>query len=109
MVSEAWESLKKKAREPLPEVSRAHLFISGIVQGVSFRASTQGEARKLGVKGWVRNLADGRVEAVLEGPREKVEELLRWCHRGPAAAKVEKVDATWEKAEGEFSDFDVRP
>jgi acylphosphatase len=105
----AWQELKKKAREPLPEAARAHLFISGIVQGVSFRASTQTEARKLGVKGWVRNLADGRVEAVLQGPREPVDELIRWCHRGPPAARVEKVEVAWEKAGEEFTDFDVKP
>jgi len=105
----SWEALKKKAREPLPETVRAHLFISGTVQGVSFRASTQGEARTLGVRGWVKNLADGRVEAVLQGPRGKVDDLIRWCHRGPSAARVEKVEVAWEKADDEFSDFDVRP
>jgi acylphosphatase len=105
----AWEEIKKRARDPLPEAVRAHLFISGVVQGVSFRASTQGEARSLGVKGWVKNLADGRVEAVLQGPKEKVDALIRWCHRGPAAAKVEKVDVSWEKADDEFPDFDIKP
>ncbi|HLY10214.1 MAG TPA: acylphosphatase [Planctomycetota bacterium] len=93
----------------MPETVRAHLFISGTVQGVSFRASTQGEARTLGVRGWVKNLADGRVEAVLQGPRGKVDDLIRWCHRGPSAARVEKVEVAWEKADDEFSDFDVRP
>ena len=93
----------------LPETVRAHLFISGTVQGVSFRASTQGEARRLGISGWVKNLTDGRVEAILQGPQEKVDDLIRWCHRGPPAAKVEKVELSWEKIDGEFSDFDVRP
>lgn len=105
----AWEDLKKKARDPAPQAVRAHLHISGIVQGVSFRASTQGEARSLGVKGWVKNLADGRVEAVIQGPKEKVDALVRWCHRGPSAAKVEKVEVSWERADDEFPDFDIKP
>jgi len=105
----AWEALNKKAREAAPELPTARLFISGVVQGVSFRASTQTEAKKLGVKGWVKNLADGRVEALLQGPKDKVEDLIRWCRHGPPAAKVDKVDVAWEKPSEEFSDFDVRP
>ena len=70
---------------------RVRLFISGIVQGVSFRASTQDQARQRGVVGWVKNLEDGRVEALAQGSKDKVDELVRWCHRGPPAAKVEKV------------------
>jgi acylphosphatase len=87
---------------------RAHLFISGKVQGVSYRASTQDQARRLGVAGWVRNLPDGRVEAVLQGPRGKVDELIRWCRQGPPAAKVEKVDVAWEPAGEDLQGFDVR-
>lgn len=105
----AWEELKKKAREVPADVLVAHLHISGVVQGVSFRASTQTEARKLGVKGWVMNLADGRVEAVFRGPKEKVDELIRWCNKGPPSAKVDKVDVVWEKAVEEYADFAVRP
>lgn len=91
-----------------PARVRAHLHISGRVQGVSFRASTQVQAQKLGVTGWVRNLQDGRVEAVLQGPKAKVDELIRWCHTGPPSAKVEKVDVAWEPGAEEFSGFDVR-
>jgi acylphosphatase len=91
-----------------PRRSRAHLFISGVVQGVSYRASTQEQANQRGVVGWVRNLQDGRVEAVLQGPKEKVDDLIRWCRRGPPAAKVEKVDVAWEKVADEFPRFDVR-
>lgn len=105
----AWEDLKKRAREGPADVLVAHLHISGIVQGVSFRASTQTEARKLGVTGWVKNLADGRVEAVLQGPKEKVEELIRWCRKGPPAAKVDKVEVVWEKSADDFKDFEVQP
>jgi acylphosphatase len=105
----AWEDLKKRAREVPPDAMAAHVHISGIVQGVSFRASTQAEARKLGVKGWVMNLADGRVEALLQGPKDKVEELLRWCRKGPPSAKVDKVEVVWEKSVEEFLGFDIRP
>jgi acylphosphatase len=86
---------------------QAHLFISGTVQGVSFRASTREQAKQRGVMGWVKNLKDGRVEALLQGPKDKVDEVIQWCHRGPPAAKVEKVVVTWEKVEDEFKDFDV--
>ena len=91
-----------------PRTVRAHLFISGVVQGVSYRASTRQQAQRLGVAGWVRNLQDGRVEAVVQGPGDKVDDLIRWCRQGPPAAKVEKVDVTWEKAADEFQRFDVR-
>jgi len=87
---------------------RVRLFISGTVQGVSFRASTQEQARKRGVVGWVKNLDDGRVEALAQGTREPVDELVRWCHRGPPAAKVEKVDVSWEEVGDELKSFDVR-
>lgn len=87
---------------------RAHLFISGTVQGVSFRASTQEQARRLGVVGWVRNLPDSRVEAVLQGSKEPARELIRWCHTGPPAAKVEKVEVTWEEVGDEFRSFEIR-
>ena len=70
---------------------RAHLRIEGRVQGVSFRQSTRDEADRLGVKGWVRNLPDGAVEAVLEGEPEAVEALVAWCHRGPRLAEVLRV------------------
>lgn len=65
-------------------------------------------AKRLGVKGWVRNVPDGSVEAVIEGPRDKVEELIKWAHRGPPAACVEKVVVRWEPYKGEFKDFRIR-
>lgn len=106
VILNAWKGFQKRAEAA--EVVRAHLFISGIVQGVSYRASTQIEAQKRGVVGWVKNLEDGRVEALLQGPRSKVDEIVRWCHQGPPAAKVEKVVVAWEKAADEFKAFDVR-
>jgi acylphosphatase len=86
---------------------RAHLFISGRVQGVFFRDSTRKEALKRGITGWVRNLPDGRVEAVFEGDKEMVEDMIRWCHRGPEMAKVISVKVIWENYIGEFSNFRI--
>jgi acylphosphatase len=80
--------------------SRAHVFISGRVQGVGYRASTWDTAILLKLDGWVRNLRDGRVEAVFEGPEDKVEEMIRWCHQGPPAAVVQTVEVEYETPEG---------
>lgn len=87
---------------------RAHVIIHGLVQGVYFRASTRDEADRLGVMGWVRNLPDGRVEAVFEGDKKKVEEIVAWCHKGPPGARVSKVEISWEPFTGEFSRFEIR-
>ncbi len=88
---------------------RAHLFISGRVQGVGFRAGTEEEAKRIGgLVGWVKNLADGRVEAILQGPREKVEALVKWCHKGPAPADVRVVERTDEPAADELKTFEIR-
>jgi acylphosphatase len=87
---------------------RARVRVSGLVQGVWFRQSTADEARRLGLAGLVRNLADGSVEAVAEGDRPRVEELVRWCHRGPPAARVERVDVEWEAAGGDLGPFRVQ-
>lgn len=75
---------------------RAHVFVSGRVQGVFFRSETVRRARQRGVSGWVRNLPDGRVEAAFEGLRHNVESVLEWAHRGPRGAAVESVDVRWE-------------
>jgi len=89
-------------------VQRAHAFISGTVQGVNFRAATRAKARALGLTGWVRNLADGRVEAVFEGTPDGLEATIAWCHEGPPAARVDRVEVAWETPEGEFDGFSVR-
>jgi len=89
------------------EKARAHVFISGRVQGVFFRAWTEDEAVKRDLTGWVRNLADGRVEAVFEGDKDKVEEMVRLCWRGPPGAHITIVEVIWEPCKGEFSDFRI--
>jgi len=83
------------------EIVRAHLKIYGRVQGVGFRWSMQREAKKLGVNGWVRNLPNGSVEAVIEGEKERVEALIGWAHQGPAWARVTRVEISWEPPKGE--------
>ncbi|MGG6293104.1 acylphosphatase [Leptolyngbya sp. AN02str] len=74
-----------------PNTICAHVFVLGRVQGVGYRASTWDTATLLKLSGWVRNLRDGRVEAIFEGPRDRVEEMLRWCHQGPPTALVDQV------------------
>ena len=87
---------------------RAHVIISGRVQGVFFRAYTRDWAKELGVKGWVRNTPDGKVEAVFEGEEGRVKEIIERCRRGPPLAIVEDVKVTWEKYKGEFRDFEIK-
>ena len=88
--------------------SRAHAFISGRVQGVSFRYYTYHEALKRGLRGWVRNLHDGRVEAVFEGKREAIEQVLKWSETGPPAAGVDSVEVDWEEPTETLDGFKVR-
>jgi acylphosphatase len=83
------------------KVRRARVRVTGLVQGVYFRAETLERARSLGVAGWVRNAPDGTVEAVFEGAADRVETLVRWCRRGPAAARVDEVAIAWEEPAGE--------
>ncbi len=85
--------------------TRVHVFVSGRVQGVFFRQKTKQQAESFGVTGWVRNLPDGRVEAVFEGEEEAVKALVEYCHHGPSYARVTNIDASWEDYRGEFSDF----
>jgi acylphosphatase len=88
--------------------ARAHIVISGRVQGVAFRIATVEEAQRLGgLQGWVRNLRDGRVEAVAEGERPKVEALVAWCRHGPPPARVADVQVSWEPAQGGLGAFDI--
>jgi acylphosphatase len=81
-------------------MKRRHLVVAGRVQGVWFRDSMRREAERHAVAGWVRNLPDGRVEAVLEGEDEAVERMTQWCHRGPPGARVTAVEPRDEPPEG---------
>lgn len=85
-----------------------HVFIQGRVQGVGFRFATQARAQSLGLTGWVRNLPDERVEAVFEGPRQVLEDMLAWCRKGPPMAHVSHVDYEWKQARNEFTVFSIR-
>ncbi len=87
---------------------RAHVFVSGRVQGVFFRSETQHEANRRNVSGWVRNLPDRRVEAVFEGEKDDVERLIEFCRRGPSGARVTGVQVRWERYTGEFRGFRAR-
>ncbi len=87
---------------------RANAKIYGRVQGVFYRQSTMEAARRLGLTGWVRNLPDGSVETVAEGPAGAVRDLINWCHQGPPAADVVSVDVDWTDATDEFRHFTVR-
>ena len=81
--------------------TRAHVFVSGTVQGVYYRANTRDTAAELGIDGWVRNLSDGRVEAAFEGPEDAVAEMVEWCHTGSPAADVDDVEVEYDDPEGE--------
>jgi len=86
---------------------RAHVIISGRVQGVFFRMNTARAANRFGVCGGVRNTRDGNVEAVFEGDEERVNAILEWCNTGDAPARVLSVDLEWEEFTGAYSSFDI--
>jgi len=88
--------------------TRAHMLVSGRVQGVFFRENTRKIANELEVFGWVRNLLDGRVEVVAEGEKEKVKRLVEWAKEGPPSANVESLDLKWKKYQGDFDEFEVK-
>ena len=89
-------------------MKRVHVYISGRVQGVFFRAETQRTAKDLNLTGWVRNMADSRVEAVFEGDGTNVDKMMEWCHIGPPAARVEEVLTEEEPYSGNFRDFSIK-
>ena len=86
---------------------RAHLIIEGRVQGVWFRDSTRNEATRLNLTGWVKNRFDGSVELVAEGSQEEVKKLIEWCHHGPPAARVTRVNEINEDYTGMFDSFRI--
>ena len=89
------------------EKVRARVIIEGTVQGVFFRHHTAQTARRLGVRGWIKNRREGSVEAVFEGDKDTVDQIVQWCHRGPSEARVTEVHLFWEDFLGEFEDFSV--
>ena len=91
----------------MANLARAQVLISGRVQGVFYRAYTRDQAVARGLTGWVRNLPDGRVAAVFEGNREKIDSMLAWCREGPPYAYVDEVLVDWQPHQGEFQDFRI--
>lgn len=88
--------------------ARVHLVIKGLVQGVWYRAYTERTARALGIRGWVRNMPDGSVEAVMEGERAALDLAILECKKGPPSSRVEKVVEDWQSPTGEFQGFETR-
>lgn len=93
---------------PESENVRAHIYVSGRVQGVYYRKNAKSSALSFGLTGWVRNLPDRRVEAVAEGERARVEDFLGWCREGPSMAIVRGLEVAWEAATGEFKTFRIK-
>lgn len=89
-------------------VKRAHLLITGQVQGVGYRYSAVIRANQHSLSGWVRNTREGHVEIVAEGRADDLEDFIGWCRRGPSAAWVKDVQVDLQPATGEFSGFDLR-
>lgn len=87
---------------------RAVILVSGLVQGIFYRAETLKEAKELNLTGWVKNELSSFVKIVAEGEEENLEELIKWTKQGPALAKVDKIEVKWEKDRGEFKDFEIR-
>lgn len=85
----------------------ARVFVTGRVQGVGFRYATCRQARQQGVRGWVRNRLDGRVEALLQGDTPAVDRVIAWCHRGPLGASIESVEVSWEEPIEESTEFEI--
>ncbi len=90
------------------KMAAAHIFVSGRVQGVFYRASTKEIALIYHLTGWVRNLSDGRVEAMFEGEKENIEKVVEWCRQGPPAAAPSNLEIKWLKYSGSFTDFKMR-
>jgi len=92
----------------MKEKIRAHVLVSGLVQGVSYRRETKIRAEKFGIYGWVKNLEDGRVEAALEGEKNAVKKLIEWMRKGPIGAEVEKLEVSFYPFEDEFKNFEIK-
>ena len=86
---------------------QAKIYISGFVQGVGFRYFVKSNARKLGLKGWVQNSPDGKVQVLAQGPKEAIEKLIKFCEKGPFLSEVKTVDMSWEEEQEHFENFDT--
>jgi acylphosphatase len=89
-------------------IRKATIIVSGIVQGVYYRYSTEQKADELRLTGYARNLIDGSVEVVAEGEEESIERLIEWCRQGPRGARVDHIDVKWDEPSSRFEDFSVR-
>ena len=88
--------------------SRSHIFVSGKVQGVFFRENTREKAAEFGLNGFIRNLQNGKVEAIFEGEKEKIEKIIQWIKKGPETTQVENIEINWQNYKGEFKNFEIR-
>ncbi len=88
-------------------LKQVQVVVRGRVQGVYFRASTQREAKRLGLTGWVKNRPDGNVEVLAEGEEEGLKDLIAWANKGPSAARVERVEVRWRGFSGDYADFRI--
>jgi len=86
---------------------QAHVFVLGFVQGVGYRQFIKNNAKKLNLKGWVTNLSDGRVEAVFQGSKEEIEQMIRACQKGPFFSEIKSVDVNWEKIREPLESFEI--
>lgn len=85
----------------------AHIFISGFVQGVGFRQFVKSNAQKLELRGWVKNISDGRVEAVFQGSKESTEKMILACKKGPFLSEIKEIEVFWEESKTDFTEFEV--
>jgi len=90
------------------EKVRVHIIVSGRVQGVGYRNNTFKQAKKIGVNGWVRNLGDGKVEAVFEGGKQEVEKIINWAKKGPLFANISDFKIEWQEPKEEFKNFEIK-
>lgn len=91
----------------MTQLATARVVVSGRVQGVFYRQTTKDKARSLGLVGWVRNQSDGTVAMEASGPRERILQLIEWCHKGPPSARVDKVQVEWVEIAGSSQSFDI--
>jgi len=87
---------------------RVHIFVSGKVQGVFFRENTRKKAAEFGLSGFIKNLQNGKVEAIFEGDKEQIEKIIQWIKKGPEMAQVEDIEIDWQNYQGEFRNFEIR-